>query len=375
MGQRLTPGVQDREAADLAPEPSGIGGQRGHGLDGALEQDRIDGSLVLEGDGGDRRGQREHDMEIGNRQQFGLSVRQPLRPRRALTLRAMPIAARVVGDARRAAIVAGFDVTAERRRSARHDRAHDAPLGPPDMSGVVAKIGLAMAAQDVCDFDRRPAKEAPAGHRRLHAVYPGGMTSSESRSSGLGVARIVCGGDLRIARRRRQIVMSEQNLNDPDVGSTFQEMGREAVAQGVQRDPLVRPAALTADRQAACRTVGSIGWSRRGRETGRSSAAPASNRRAGCRATAATASRCGLCRPCRANQDHACGRCRCRPLSVPRPPTPSAPPHRPWSAPPGSSGSKRIRETARLRRRSARPAACAARAHKGCAREPRPRRA
>jgi hypothetical protein len=46
------------------------------------------------------------------------------------------------------------------------------------------------------------------------------------------------GRDLRIARRRRKIVMTEQNLNDPNVGSAFQKMRREAMAQGVQRDPL-----------------------------------------------------------------------------------------------------------------------------------------
>ena len=72
MRQRLPPSMQDREAADLRSEPSRIGGQRGHGLDGALEKDRIDGGLVLEGDGGDRRRQSEHDVEIGDRQQFAL---------------------------------------------------------------------------------------------------------------------------------------------------------------------------------------------------------------------------------------------------------------------------------------------------------------
>jgi hypothetical protein len=51
----------------------------------------------------------------------------------------------------------------------------------------------------------------------------------------------------------------EQNLDDPDVGSVLQKMRREAVAQRVKRDSLVRPAAFTADRQAACNTVGSIG--------------------------------------------------------------------------------------------------------------------
>jgi hypothetical protein len=87
------PGVQDGQAADPRSEPAMIGGQRGHGLNDGLEQDRIDGALVLEGDGRDRRGQREHNVEIGNRQQFGLPIGQPLFSRGPLTLRAMPIAA------------------------------------------------------------------------------------------------------------------------------------------------------------------------------------------------------------------------------------------------------------------------------------------
>ena len=165
VGQRLPPGVQDREAADLRSKPARIGSQRGHGLDGALEQDRIDVALILESHGRDRRGQREDDVEIGNRQQFGLPFRQPLVSRRPLTLRAMPIAARVVGDARGATIVAGFDMAAERRRSARRDRAHDALLGPSHMSDVIAKIGLAVATQDIRDFDCRSVEgSSGAGH-------------------------------------------------------------------------------------------------------------------------------------------------------------------------------------------------------------------
>jgi hypothetical protein len=73
VGQRLPPGMQDREAADLRSEPARIGGQRGHGLDGALEQDRIDDGLVLEGDGGDRRGKREDDVEVAAPAGFGFT--------------------------------------------------------------------------------------------------------------------------------------------------------------------------------------------------------------------------------------------------------------------------------------------------------------
>jgi hypothetical protein len=81
------------------------------------------------------------------------------------------------------------------------------------------------------------------------AAYPGGITSSDKRSSGLGVARIVCESDLRIARRRRQIDMTKQNLNDSEVGSAFQEVRREAMAQGVQRDSLGQPGGF--DRRSA----------------------------------------------------------------------------------------------------------------------------
>jgi hypothetical protein len=114
-------------------------------------------------------------------------------PARQLPITESAHKARVVGDARRAAIVAGLDVTAKRRRSARRDRAHDAPLGPPHMSGVIAKIGLAMATQDIRNLNRWSAeRSAGAGHGRRRApVYSGGTTAKDRRSSGLGVARIV----------------------------------------------------------------------------------------------------------------------------------------------------------------------------------------
>ena len=86
MHQGLAPRVQNGQPADLRAEPARIGGQNGHGLEGGLEQDRVDDGLVLEREGGDRRGQCEHDVEIRNRQKFGLACGKPLRPRHALTL-------------------------------------------------------------------------------------------------------------------------------------------------------------------------------------------------------------------------------------------------------------------------------------------------
>ena len=105
----------------------------------------------------------------------------------------MPIAAGIVGDARHAAVVASLDVAAERRGAARHDRAHHAPLDAPQMSGMGAAIGLAMPAQDIGDLDGGPCGRTPGrAITRIPARrHPGGVTSSDRRSSGLCVARIV----------------------------------------------------------------------------------------------------------------------------------------------------------------------------------------
>ena len=46
------------------------------------------------------------------------------------------------------------------------------------------------------------------------------------------------GRDLRVSRRRGQIVVAEQDLDDPDVGPVLQEMRREAVAERVDRHAL-----------------------------------------------------------------------------------------------------------------------------------------
>jgi hypothetical protein len=53
----------------------------------------------------------------------------------------------------------------------------------------------------------------------------------------------------------------EQNLNDADVDAALQKVSGEAMPQNVQLTRLSSPAAAAAERQAACKTVGSIGLS------------------------------------------------------------------------------------------------------------------
>jgi hypothetical protein len=216
MRQRLPPCVQNSDDADLCAEPTRVGGERRHRFDRRREQDRVDDGLVLERDGGDRRGQCEHDVEIRNRQKFGLACGKPLRPRHALTLRAMAVAAGIVGDARHAAVVAHLDVTTERGCATRNDRAHHAPFDAAQMSGVGQTIGVAMPTQNVSDL------KANAGPAPCHGRLTGRSDfQSQTIERALGRADRM-GRDLRVARRRRQIVVAKQNLDDPNVGSVLQ---------------------------------------------------------------------------------------------------------------------------------------------------------
>ena len=73
-------------------EVFGIGGNSQQRLGGRAEQQVVDDSLVLIGDRSDLSRQREHDVEITDRQQIGLARREPIRRLRALTLWAMAVA-------------------------------------------------------------------------------------------------------------------------------------------------------------------------------------------------------------------------------------------------------------------------------------------
>ena len=114
MGHRRSPGVEHCSSADASTEVLGIGRDREQRLGGHAEQQVVDHCLVLVGDRSNLGGQCEDHVKIGDRQQIGLARRKPIRRRGALTLWAMAIATRVVGDAAVAAIFAALDMATER---------------------------------------------------------------------------------------------------------------------------------------------------------------------------------------------------------------------------------------------------------------------
>jgi hypothetical protein len=88
--------VQHGDEADLGTQVPGIGGDGLERRGGGPEQDVVDHALVLQGDGGDRFGDGEDDVEIGHRQQVGLARLEPFGPRQGLALRTVPITAAVI---------------------------------------------------------------------------------------------------------------------------------------------------------------------------------------------------------------------------------------------------------------------------------------
>src|SRR5258708_32790703 len=80
---------------------------------------------------------------------------------RPLTLRAVPIAARVIGNLRVAALVvlAARDMAAERCRAAVLDRRHHLELAEADMAGIGLAPCWSMAAENIRDLQHR------TGHR------------------------------------------------------------------------------------------------------------------------------------------------------------------------------------------------------------------
>ena len=115
----------------------------------------------------------------------------------------------------------------------------------------MAGIGLApcrsMAAEDIRDL------QYWAGHgrgrlcrQRVFPVLPGLLARQRQQVERALDGSDHAGGNARVARRGVQFVVPQQRLDDADVGSAFQQVGREAVAQRVSVTPFLIPAASAA---------------------------------------------------------------------------------------------------------------------------------
>jgi hypothetical protein len=156
--------VQHGGDTDAGAEVPGIRRDRDQRLSGGLEQDVVDDCLVLVSDVADRAWEREHHMIVRHRQQLGFARGEPFLRSGALALRAVPVAAGVVGDRRIGAVLTARDMAAKRCRAATLDCRHHLQLLEAEMAGMGVTPCYAMAAEDIRNLQSR------ARHARVSRV-------------------------------------------------------------------------------------------------------------------------------------------------------------------------------------------------------------
>jgi len=137
----------------------GIGGDSCERLRRGLEQRVVDRRFVGVSDGGDRRRQREHNVEVAHRQKIGAARLEPSIGRRGLALAAMPIAARIISDVAVATFFARADVPAECGGAAGFDRRHCTQLAETQMSGMRAAVCGTGGTEDIRNLQRWTRQE------------------------------------------------------------------------------------------------------------------------------------------------------------------------------------------------------------------------
>ena len=164
MGHGRAPGVQHSGDADAGTQVLWIGGDGQHRLGRCLEQQIVDQRLVGKRDRRDLGRQREHDMEVSDRQQVRLACLEPRARCGTLALGTVPVAAGVVGDPPVPAVLAGLDMTAQRSGAAVLDRRHDLQLMQAQMPGTGGAVRRAGGTEDIGDLETGPHRlnlEAP----------------------------------------------------------------------------------------------------------------------------------------------------------------------------------------------------------------------
>jgi len=242
MAQRLSPGVEDGNEADQRSEVPGVGADRLEGVRRRPEEEGIHEAFVLQSQRRNRFGDGEDDVEILAVEEFRVARLDPPRTRQGLTLGAVPIAARVVGDALVPARVALLDMAAERGGATRRNRPHDAPLGAREAIGVLLPIAVSVAAKDVRHFKRGPchgrlqlrSRRGIGGHGREWCRARQYIERARRRAD-------FHGGDPEIAGRGVETPMPEQKLNGANVGARFEEMDGERMAEGMRMDRFRQP--------------------------------------------------------------------------------------------------------------------------------------
>ena len=168
--------MQDEGGGDLAAEPARVGAELDERGRDALEEQTVKDPGITLGERVELVGKCKHEMEIGYRQELGAPGAKPAFLRQGLALRAMPVAAGVVGVALRTTRITLGKVTAQRFCAAGRNRPHCPMLHGHECMGCAIRSTVAL--EDVCELESallphpRAADARPpqALRRRTHSL-------------------------------------------------------------------------------------------------------------------------------------------------------------------------------------------------------------
>jgi hypothetical protein len=152
----LIPGVQNADKADLGSEVPGIGGNLNQRFRAGSEQQIVDNLLVLQSQRREFVWQRENDMRVACGQEFALSGGKPALACSCLTLRTVPVTARIEGDGPISAGRAFIDVTAESGGAAACDRSKHLQMGSREKAAIPVNELWSGCANDISHLQRWP---------------------------------------------------------------------------------------------------------------------------------------------------------------------------------------------------------------------------
>src|SRR6266508_1888902 len=136
LGEVLSPGVQDRRAAEVATEMARIASEGGEGGGDGLEEQRVEDAGIALGERVERMRQGEDQMEVLEGEQFRAARVQPAFLGESLTFGTVAVAAGVVADLHGPAGVTRIAVAAERGGAAHLDGVQGAALGAGEWVGL-----------------------------------------------------------------------------------------------------------------------------------------------------------------------------------------------------------------------------------------------
>ena len=178
--QRLPPRVEDAEDADLRPQMARVGGDLAQRGRTRLKEPGVQLRGVAIAQRQQRMRERKDDMHVRHVEQLALARVQPALPRLRLTLRAVPVSTRVIGDGLMPAGVAPIEVAAERGRATARDRAEH---------GRCCTLSHGCCSRKVSPCAWRTSATSTAGRLTTARVSAGDGTAVPPAAAGRAIAR------------------------------------------------------------------------------------------------------------------------------------------------------------------------------------------